>query len=336
MVARQTGVMRNVYLLVIVVVLAAGCADTDNAAPESDVVAPVVSEPTVLVALSPGDHEFTVESGAVERNYVVHVPPGLADAAAPVVMALHGGGGSAPQFQGQIALDSIADREGFLAVYPDGNGLTRLHTWNAGPYCCGVAARNDIDDVGFLADVLVDLETRHAYDRESVLVAGHSNGAMMASRFAAERPELVAAVVAVGGVAASDQVPAVPLPMLQIHSVDDPRALYEGGEGPPFPGTNSTVVHAGAMETLNAWAGVNECSGEVIEREPVVAASGHTATWTEWQGCRERLAHYRLTGAGHGWPGVNGTSEAIIGPSTDVILASEEVWSFAQEIFTAR
>ena len=71
-------------------------------------------------------------------------------------------------------------------------------------------------------------------------------------------------------------------------------------------------------------------------REPVVAASGHTATWTEWQGCRERLAHYRLTGAGHGWPGVNGTSEAIIGPSTDVILASEEVWSFAQEIFTAR
>jgi len=222
-------------------------------------------------------------------------------------------------------LDSITDREGFIAVYPDGNGVTRLHTWNAGPYCCGVAARADIDDVTFLAGVLMDLASRMRIDTDRVAVLGHSNGAMMASRFAAERPDLVGALIAVAAVASPDQVPDRPVPMLQIFSVDDPRALYEGGEGPLSPATNSTVIHVGAVEAIEAWANANQCGDSVIESEPLVADSGHMATWIEWDNCSERLAHYRLTRAGHGWPGSTGALEAVAGESTTVIDASEEV-----------
>lgn len=331
--------------LITTALLLAACSGDGDTAPvttttstlaTSTTVATTTSGETTVPGLDEGDHELTLESGGGTRRYIVHVPPGLGDAPAPVVMSLHGGGGSATQHQTQIELDAVADREGFIALYPDGNGVTRLHTWNAGPYCCGVAAREDIDDVGFLADVLDDLKSHLVYDATSVVIAGHSNGAMMASRFASERPDLVTAVVAVAAVGAPDQVPASPIPMLQIHSVDDPRALYEGGEGPPFPGTNSTVVHVGAMETLAEWARANECSDVVVESDPVVAESGHTATWTEWQGCSERLVHYRLTGAGHGWPGAEVTSEALVGPVTDVIAASEEVWAFAEAIFDAR
>ena len=333
--------MRNAAIAVIGFFLLAGCASTppDLVAPTATSTAPmatasVSTAPVAPVAsLAAGDHEFSLTHDGIDRTYLVHAPPDLAPTpAAAVIVALHGGGGSAAQHQGQIELDPVADREGFLVVYPDGVGVGALHTWNAGPYCCGLAARTDVDDVGFIAAVLDDLAARTGFDDERVVVAGHSNGAMMASRFAAERPERVGAVVAVGAVAVPDQVPPVAVPMLQIHSVDDPRALYEGGEGPPFPGTDSTVVHVAVTETLSAWAVANGCSSAPVVADPVVADDGHTVTRLEWTGCVASLVHLRLTGAGHGWPGSSVRSEAIVGPETDVVHASEELWSFARSV----
>jgi polyhydroxybutyrate depolymerase len=120
--------------------------------------------------------------------------------------------------------------------------------------------------------------------------------------------------------------------MLQIHSVDDPRALYAGGEGPPFPGTDSTVVHFAAPATLAAWAAANGCDATPSESEPVVADNGHTATRIEWNGCSEPVVHLRLTGAGHGWPGAVVRTASVTGPETDVVDASEELWSFAASV----
>jgi len=60
---------------------------------------------------------------------------------AALVLAFHGGGGNASSFKGYAGLDALADREGFVVVYPDGSGARgrRLLTWNAGA-CCGYAA----------------------------------------------------------------------------------------------------------------------------------------------------------------------------------------------------
>ena len=74
--------------------------------------------------------------------------------------------------------------------------------------------------------------------RRRVYVTGHSNGAIMAYRLAAEAADRVAAIVSVAGaMALYDPQPSRAGPVLHIHSVDDPRALCDGGEGPPFPGT---------------------------------------------------------------------------------------------------
>jgi polyhydroxybutyrate depolymerase len=318
--------MRNVMVLLAGILVLVGCAES----PGEEAVAPVV------VSLAEGDHEFALVHDGEARRYLVHVPPGLAGPPVAVVLSLHGGGGSAEQHQEQAGLDALADREGFVAVYPDGVGRTSLHTWNAGEYCCGLASRTDVDDVGYLAAVVGDLAARVTFETDRVVVAGHSNGAMMASRAAAERPDLFAAVVAVGAVAAPEQVPATPVPMMQIHSVDDPRARYEGGEGPPFPGTDSTVVHVAVIETLTAWAGANGCESTPVEAEPTVADNGHTATRVEWTGCDAAVVHLRLTGAGHGWPGAPVGRESVVGPATDVVEASEELWRFAAGVFDGR
>ena len=48
-------------------------------------------------------------------------------------------------------MDRLADRETFVAVYPNGSGRfgKRLLTWNAGT-CCAYAVINNVDDVGFV------------------------------------------------------------------------------------------------------------------------------------------------------------------------------------------
>ena len=168
-----------------------------------------------------------------------------------------------------------------------------------------------MDDVGFLAAVVDDLAAKIPVDRGRIYAIGHSNGSMMAYRFAAERPDLVTAIVAVAGamdVVLERQVRDVAV--LHIHSIDDPRALYDGGVGPPFPGTDNRVEHQPVMRGLAAWAANNGCASDprvVDVREGSGAAQrgrrrqpgggSQTATHLVYDGCRENgvVEHLRLT-----------------------------------------
>ena len=76
--------------------------------------------------LRPGNHTLTVSHGGRARDYIVHVPPAAArDQPLPVMLAFHGGGGNASGFQAYAGLDSVADAEGFLVLYPNGTGPLR-------------------------------------------------------------------------------------------------------------------------------------------------------------------------------------------------------------------
>jgi polyhydroxybutyrate depolymerase len=258
----------------------------------------------------------------------------------PVVIAFHGGGGNARGYQAYAGLDAVADREGFLVVYPNGTGPLRqlLLTFNAGNNCCGPALAQRVDDVGFAAAVVEDVARRVSIDRGRVYATGHSNGAMMAYRLAAERADLVAAIVPVAGAMSLDRfAPSRPVRVLHIHSTDDPRALYDGGVGPSFPGTNNRVAHAPVQAGLDRWIAHNGCrpTATVAERRegrPGTPDAGHTATRLVYGPCTTGavVEHWKITGAGHGWPGAGTTGrERLAGPATSIVNAAEEVWRFA-------
>jgi len=284
-----------------------------------------------------GDHERSLQVAGQSRTFIVRLPPRYAERGPlPVVLAFHGGGGNASGFKAYAGLDAVADREGFVVVYPDGSGRfgRRLLTWNAGT-CCGYARDSGVDDVGFAVALLRELARELPLDATRVYATGHSNGAMMAYRLAVEASERIAAIAPVAGMMVSDRFPpGRPVPVLHIHSVDDPRALYAGGVGPAFPGTTITVTHRPVEFQLARWVTHDRCPVEptVADRRRVAARSGEqTATLLVHEPCPggAPVELWRLTGVGHGWPGGHvALSERIMGPETTVISAAEEVWRF--------
>lgn len=288
-------------------------------------------------ALKPGDHEFSLTHKTVKRSYLVRMPPqASANAPLPVVLNFHGGGGNAKTQKWYSRMDETADREGFIAVYPNGtSGFgDRLLTWNAGN-CCGAAALDRIDDVGFSLALLDDLARRTPVDGTRIYATGLSNGSMMAYRLAAEASDRVAAVAGVAGaMTLPNFAPKLPMAIMHIHSVDDQRALYDGGLGPVFPMADTRVLHASVSSMLTKWMDHNRCSTQGEAAIPVAASGadeGHTATRYTWRPCRggTEVILWKLTGPGHVWPG--GRRDflpLLLGTSSAVIDANRELWTF--------
>jgi len=282
---------------------------------------------------------ITVRHDGMKRTALVRVPPQAAERRPlPVVLNFHGGGGNAVSQQRYAHMDAIADREGFIVVYPNGTGMLQdsLLTWNAGT-CCGISVRQETDDVGYVRALLDELGRRLPVDDARIYATGLSNGAMMSYRLAAELSDRIAAIAPVAGASAMPRFHAKRMvPILHVHSVDDPRALYQGGLGPPFPFTNVRVRHRPVEETLSEWTAFGGCSATAELREerhgvPGTQTAGHTARLYVYTGCRDgtEVALWKLSGAGHVWPGGElNFLPRLLGPGTDVIDANEEIWRF--------
>jgi polyhydroxybutyrate depolymerase len=299
----------------------------------------LANNPLRATSLGPGDHTIVLKHDERERSAIVHVPPGALDKRQlPVLLNFHGGGGHGANEQEYSTMDRLADRETFIAVYPNGTGRfeKRLLTWNAGT-CCAYAVLNRVDDVGFVRALIRELSIKLPIDRRRVYATGMSNGGMMSHRLAAEASDLIAAVAPVAGgmvlprIETSKSTRAIPI--MHIHSVDDPRALYSGGLGPPFPLTKSQVFHPNIDEMIAQWVQHNGCSSEatIADRRSDRSARGHQAIKFVYDKCRggAEVILWKLTGAGHVWPGGKQKfMERILGPSTDIIDANREMWNF--------
>ncbi len=284
-----------------------------------------------------GDRLHHLEFGGRDRTFIVHRPPARFSGALPLVINFHGGGGHAAAQQQYSGMDTLADQAGFVVVYPNGTGTlsSRLLTWNAGG-CCGYAQDHDVDDVGFTLAVIDRLVAQGVVDDRRVYATGLSNGAMMAYRLAARAPGRIAAIAPVAGVNLTAPAPdAAPVAVMHIHSVDDPRALYHGGLGPPFPFTDRRVDHPPVEEGLELWRRHNHCDPVPVEGERMTwtAPSGraHGATRVAYRHCTPggEVVLWRLTGAGHVWPGgLPDYYPRLLGPGTAVIDANRRMWDF--------
>jgi len=291
-------------------------------------------------ALGPGNYELALAWDGLQRSYLVHVPPQASGGGAlPVVINFHGAGSTAEIERGYTRMDAAADRDGYIAVYPNGssgfNG--RFLTWNAGT-CCGPAALFGVDDVGFVRAMLDDLAKRARIDPRRVYATGLSNGAMMAYRVAAEASDRIAAVAGVAGVMALTRfAPTRAMPVMHIHSTSDHIARYDGGFGPAALAADTRVLNIGVEEMVERWLGFDACPHQpavldAISGRPGTPDERHTAIKRVYAPCRDgaEVVVWQLGGGvGHVWPGgIRDYDPELLGEGTAVIDANTEIWKF--------
>jgi polyhydroxybutyrate depolymerase len=232
------------------------------------------------VLFSPNKH---IISDGLRRSFVVSRG---SSKPAKLIIALHGFGGNGRQFAYYTALHNSLGSDA-VVVYPDAirppkdSGLKS--GWNAG-FCCGSDWKRQIDDVSFLIG-LIDQETK-AYNIpvSNVYIVGFSNGAFMAQRMAAEKPEIVRAVASVSGTIGTTKSsiqPTQPLPILLMHGEQDKRVTFNGGASP----TDPEFEWLSFNDTLSKWQKINQCTPDIIcNKEVRVVLYEHDGhIWHDWR-----------------------------------------------------
>lgn len=279
--------------------------------------------------LTPGDQLRSLEFDGRTRSYLLHVPRNF-DPSQPaaVILALHGGGTNAKTMVKFSGLSEMANRAGFLAVYPNGSGRNpNFLTWNVGN-CCGHALRENVDDVGFVRVLLDELGRSAKIDPARVFATGISNGGMLAYRLASELSDRIAAIASVAGPMGTETCQATrPVSVLHFHGTCDEFTPYNGGRGPK---SFSQADFHSVEFSVRAWIEANECPTAGSElRLPNKNFDGTTVTKMTWGPgkAESEVVLYTIHRGGHTWPGRQPPT-SYLGLSTSEIDANDVTWEF--------
>lgn len=269
------------------------------------------------------------ESATVDgrvREWLVHLPTAYeAGKPMPLVILYHGNGGSASGMERYAGLDAVADKLGFIVVYPSGY----RRSWAAG--LDTAADEAGVDDVTFTVALLDKLEKEYAIDGRHIVLAGFSNGSHMVELLGCRLADRITAIVPVSGTLASgfaaDCKPARPISVIEFHGTGDPIDPYRGGPvGFPKRGSGEPVDQG-----IAEWAARDRCQAKP-EEKVLRGADPVTIRQRDFLGCADsvEVRLYRLEGAGHVWPGSGQyLPERFIGRATQAIDASAVIGELA-------
>jgi polyhydroxybutyrate depolymerase len=260
------------------------------------------------------------------RLAIVHVPSGYRPPTpVPLVVNMHGSGSTAAQQEAFTGMDTSADADTFIVVYPQadipaGTGFD----WNVPnePLIGGAAVPAGApDDVSFIQQLVTMLEQKYCVDQNRVFATGFSGGARMASQLGCDASSVFAAVAPVSGLRLPSPCPSTrPVPVISFHGTADPVDPYNGNGQAYW--TYSVPVAA------QRWAAHDGCSAT-----PGVSRPDPGVTLTSYGACTAGSAVelYTIAGEGHEWPGGPHLPRSItrtLGPQSTAISANSTMWAF--------
>jgi polyhydroxybutyrate depolymerase len=280
-----------------------------------------------------GAATITLDTPSGARTALVRAPAATDSSPRPLVVLLHGAGGTAALAMGNTGWTRVADREGILLAYPEGTRRDpeappmfrqNPQAWNDGSGR-GHTARQGIDDVAFLSALLTRLASEHGADPARTYLAGFSNGGSMAFRAGAA---LAARIAAIGPVAGHCWVEPrtlePPVPALMMFGGLDPLNPPAGGEVTTPWGTRE--YHPPVLDSFDRWRGLNGCSGAPVVHRDATGVEAHEATGC---GAKAEVRCLVVQDLGHHWPGGPRLLPPwIAGPASDRVNGAAALWEF--------
>lgn len=235
----------------------------------------------------------TMQVAGVSRNYILHVPTQL-PAKPPLVFVIHGFNMTGQQEVNLTQMNTVANREKFLVVYP--NALRNANnepSWD-------LAGANDY---AFLLAIIDSVAARHQIDRNRVYASGFSQGGFFSFQLGCRYAEIFAAIAPVSGLLNGNCNPKRPVPMIFTY------------------GTNEGFDVNGFVQSGQKWVELNGCTGSPTVLKPYPATNANSVvTRSNYTQCREgsEVAIMSVQGGTHEWPMNTQTK----------VNNSEEVWAF--------
>lgn len=281
------------------------------------------------------EHRTVIHDG-LERDYIIHVPSNI-NQDSPLVVVIHGYTSSAETIKTYSGMNDIANREGFIAVYPQGTVGSDGNTF----FQVGYDFHSDstVDDVSFIRYLVNSLTQEFNLKRQKAFATGMSNGGDMAYLLACTSSDLFEAVASVTGVMMKQTMDNCeldnPVPIFEIHGTADDISFFDGD----INNATGWGAYYGLPETIDFFVEkyqLAQKSEELILSKDEGAPNDifFERYWTE--GIETEVWMYRIEGGGHIWPGAgvkltwwnNPLLRYYFGSGENEISASEAVWMF--------
>lgn len=249
--------------------------------------------------------ETTITVDGIARIYQYHVPQSVACSTTnlPLVLFLHGGGGTANQVRASVGYET-GEKNCYVEVFPQGIHYSEGALWTPGE-CIGLPAQSGytgattppgcgygleqagVSDVRYIGAVLDDLKHRVSYDARRVYAMGWSHGGGMTHRLACEMSDRITAIAPIEGTIKIAQCnPARAVPVIEWGSLGDTTSPFSGGSGdssvpysvsvhlvvsqlPPYASPTSTfvvpsVLNGAVTDTVKQWVGGKDESSVIL------------------------------------------------------------------------
>lgn len=250
------------------------------------------------------DFTGTIESDGITRDFMLHAVGSSVQNNLPVLIVLHGDGGSGQGMKNGTDFDAVADANNFIAVYPSSTNQLGNGIWNKqidGNYA------GEPNDVLFISDLIDHLCQTYHINPNKVYVTGHSGGGFMTYHLAVALNTKIAAFAPVagnmydanGGTFLSNYLSGgsfVKVPICHIHGDNDGVVSYPDGNFTPnayqeWPLTGFSPVTCGNTTYDNAMV-TTVVTG--VQRIPFCENGANS----------KEVVLIRLLGKGHEWPNV--------------------------------
>ena len=179
-----------------------------------------------------------------------------------------------------------------------------------------------MDDVGFIREILKDVQSLENVDPKRIYATGMSNGGIMSYRLACEASDIFAAIGSVSGTLNfSPCMPTENVSIIHFHGTEDQHVPYDGGVGSQ---SLVGVDFASVQDSVSFWVEFNGCNSQPQTN------SFEDVQHQAWEGCVgfSSVELYTIIGGKHAWPGSQGPGWVGGDEPDQTISATQLLWEF--------
>jgi len=175
------------------------------------------------------NNPYKISVDSVKREYYLHIPNNL-PSNAPLIMIFHGYSGNALNTIKTTNFNQLADKNGFIACYPQGLiDEDKNAFWQV-----GYTFHKDfkVDDVKFVVKLIEKLQSEYQLSKKNIFMTGFSNGGDFCNLLSCETDGLFKATAPIISCFMDEFYNncqnASSIPTLMLNGTNDPITLWDG------------------------------------------------------------------------------------------------------------